>query len=273
MGEENNQTHSCGQKPTHTHARHHARHMNEHVLGVKTYDIDTLLTKNPKPGQAAVVTIDGEKFASPNENWRMHSSQHIQNHMLAVVIADLRLFFKSDFATGNERPKKIPIKVKMGGTPLASKAWPAPPKWAAGTMHKQYAQRSQASAEAGGPTTQDSRTLAGTKRNGPNQDNRQSKYVRTGNRERTLSAQKIKLRQEATAQAIESSRVPDVLKQDARWGPVFQMTENKARQEAQTPQALAEHVGVMTVGNDDCGKPEKTKDDTVVQDEDQDAQE
>ena len=201
------------------------RHVNSVVLNVKTYDLDVFLVKKAKAGEAEIVRIDGVGFASPNENWRPYSGIHIQDHKLAEVMSDIRLYMKDDFTMGLDKPKKMEIQIKLGSKPLKPKEWPAPPKWATARAHRQYAARNAAQ-----PRDNTLYAKVTTKRNGTSQEKQQAKFARPATRERTLSAEKVKLRHQATQKAIEDamSHVPDDIQGDKRWESLLNKSGHQA---------------------------------------------
>ena len=79
----------------------------------------------------------------------------------------------------------------MGSKPLQPKAWLALPKWAAARTHMQYLSRN-ANQKQGDRSYARAANL--NKRNSSNNaEAQQSKFPRAANRERTLSAEKMKL--------------------------------------------------------------------------------
>ena len=103
----------------------YVRNFNKTALASATYDINTLLMRVPKTGEATNVRIKGEAFISSDACWRIQGNMvtHLSNYKMTEVLSDIRQFLDDDFKTDSATPtlEREP-KVQWGETPLPKRS-------------------------------------------------------------------------------------------------------------------------------------------------------
>lgn len=84
----------------------YVRKFNKTALASGTYDVNTLLMRVPKPGEATNVKINKEAFISSDACWRLQGNlvTHFSNFKMAEVLSDIRKFLEDDFKTNSATP-------------------------------------------------------------------------------------------------------------------------------------------------------------------------
>ena len=115
------------------------RQINNDVLGIATYESDNLIVKPLKTGEIGLITINGRRYNSPDENWRSAKGHHLMGHLLMSYLHDFRIYLNDDFANKSRRPEEaLEFKISVSSTPLTKKDMPEPPKWATAETHKRF---------------------------------------------------------------------------------------------------------------------------------------
>ena len=219
------------------------REINAEVFEVATYEADNLVVKPLKTGEIGMISIDGMRYNSPDENWRSSKGHHLMGHVLMSYLHDFRLYLNDDFATKSRRPQEaLEYKITVSGTPLTKKSMPEPPKWATAETHKRY----NSYASAFGATSRNTntegipppppppgvapRTSANLEPLGGSRENKRQanfgntaifKAPRQTNKQKAMIAERERLKEEAKEGAIERSSIDMDDVTDPKWAKYF----------------------------------------------------
>ena len=226
------------------------RHINRNILSAETYEADNLVVKPLKTGEVGIITIDGKRYGSPDENWRSQNGHHLMAHVLMSYLFDFRIHLNQDFSIRSKKPSEaLEFKIVVGKEALSKKEMPEPPKWATAETYKRFNSYSMAlkprASDAPPPPpppmaamsanleplgqgrqmqTQEVQQV-GNKRQSTFGNIATFKSARQSNKQRALIAEKERLKDEATEQAIDRSSVdPDDIN-NPKWKQFFKDME------------------------------------------------
>ena len=104
------------------------KEMNREMFYGETYEVDKLIIRPIKTGEAGLVVIDGKRYNSIQAFWRNINGHHFQDHVLDALLADLRIFLNADFKIGTRTMEETQlIGVKITEKPLPKKNKPPAP--------------------------------------------------------------------------------------------------------------------------------------------------
>ena len=173
----------------------YVKSFNKSALKTHTYDVDTLLLKPPKTGEAANVKIKGKAFVSANSCWRLQSATgtHLSNFKMAEIMSDIRKFLDDDFRTDSDSPSlDLEPTVIIGTEPL--------PKRGNRDMEDNVELQEDR------PQARNSYATAAEKRPANTQSfKRNTKFARPSQRQREMQAKREEQKEEAKQAAIERS--------------------------------------------------------------------
>ena len=259
------------------------RRHNKNACYSETYDLNTILVKRPKPGEAGLVTIKKVAYVSPPEVVRKLEGTHLTEHFLAKIFGDLRTYFNSNFDSASPTPDEhLKLRIRFFDEPIANgRLIPEPPRWARAGNQKIYQDIVGASTDtetretpslgtayadkARKPPTVpprqdvDNRTPTGPRiRFAPSKPVARSlTFDRDGfqqvKRKKTKHETKIERNRrlttkQATERAKQESDISNDLKADPRYASILSLTAKAARHTAKDQEGLLPSLSQLSTG-------------------------